>query len=752
MCDVAAGCAVCWIQTDSSTGSDRLCCSVAGDSEIVLDGTVERIAFHDGDSAFTVAKLASKQGEVTIVGKLVGIDEGMPVKLHGKWVVDRKWGKQFQVAEYELVTPKTAAGIEKFLGSKVFAGIGPSLAKRIVEKFGAETFDVIERTPQRLTEVIGIGAARATTIANVFATQRHVQDVMVFLFGLGVSGAFAARIVKKYGRDAIRIVKQNPYRLAHEIWGIGFRTADTIAGKLGIARDAPERLEAGLLHALETSVEDGNMHVPDDELIARAAELIEVGAELLAPRLAALEASKLVVREVLGDRGACSQLPELHDAEVDAAARLAELVKSRARPIALDIGAAIHAFESLTAVQLAAQQRLAVEAALRDTVTVITGGPGVGKTTIVKAIVHLARIAHRKVALAAPTGRAAKRLGEATGVEAMTIHRLLEFNPRAGGFQRGPEEQLDVDVLVIDEASMVDALLFRALVSALRLGAQLVLVGDVDQLPSVGAGAVLADVIASEAATVIRLTEIFRQAAESQIVVSAHRINRGELPDLDTPATTSDFYFISRDDPEAARATIVELVAERIPARFGLDAIGDIQVLTPMHRGELGTTAVNRALQERLNPSVGGAEIVRGERAYRRGDKVMQLRNDYDRSVFNGDIGVIDTVDPDAGVIRVDFDGRMTTYERAELDQLVHAYAVSVHKSQGSEYPAVVIPLVTQHFMMLQRSLLYTAVTRGKRLVVLVGSKRAVALAVRNADARRRYTWLAERVREATRE
>ena len=713
----------------------------------MLDGTVERIAFHDDDSSFTVAKLASKEGEVTIVGKLVGIDEGMPVKLHGKWVVDRKWGKQFQVAEYELVTPKTAQGIEKFLGSKVFAGIGPSLAKRIVEKFGTDTLDVIERTPQRLTEVIGIGGARAKTIAKVFASQRDVQDVMVFLFGVGVSGAFAARIVKRYGRDAIRVVRENPYRLAHEVWGIGFRTADAIAGKLGIARDAPQRLEAGLLHALEVSVEDGNMHVPDDELIARAAELLEVGAELLAPRLGALEVSKLVVREVLGDRGACSALPELHDAEVDAASRLAELVKSRARPIALDIAAAIHAFESLTAVELAAQQRLAVEAALRDTVTVITGGPGVGKTTIVKAIVHLARIAHRKVALAAPTGRAAKRLGEATGVEAMTIHRLLEFNPREGGFLRGPEEQLDVDVLVIDEASMVDAMLFRAVVGALRLGAQLVLVGDVDQLPSVGAGAVLADVIASEAATVIRLTEIFRQAAESHIVVSAHRINRGELPDLDTPATTSDFYFIAREDPEAARATIVELVSERIPARFGLDAITDIQVLTPMHRGELGTQAVNRALQEKLNPSVGGAEIVRGDRAYRRGDKVMQLRNDYDRSVFNGDIGVIDTVDPDAGVIRVDFDGRMTTYERAELDQLVHAYAVSVHKSQGSEYPAVVIPLVTQHFMMLQRSLLYTAVTRGKRLVVLVGSKRAVGLAVRNADARRRYTWLAERVR-----
>jgi exodeoxyribonuclease V alpha subunit len=531
------------------------------------------------------------------------------------------------------------------------------------------------------------------------------------------------------------------------VWGIGFRTADSIAAKLGMARDAPERLEAGLLHALETSVEDGNVHMPDDELMARAAELLEVAVDQLPARLAALESSKLVVREVLGDRGACTALPEYYEAEVASAERLAELVKARTRPIALDIGAAIHAFEHLTSLELAEQQRSAVEAALRDPCTVITGGPGVGKTTIVKAIVHLARIAHRKVALAAPTGRAAKRLGEATGVDAMTIHRLLEYNPQQGGFQRGREEPLDVDLLVIDEASMVDAMLFRAVVQSLRAGAQLVLVGDVDQLPSVGAGAVLADVIASTAATVIRLTEIFRQAAESKIVVNAHRINRGETPDLDAPAGASDFYFIQREDAEAARATIVELVAERIPARFGLDAITGIQVLTPMHRGDLGTAAVNRALQERLNPAIDGPEIVRGDRSFRRGDKVMQLKNDYDRNVFNGDIGVIETVDTTANVIRVDFDSRITTYERNELDQLVHAYAVSVHKSQGSEYPAVVISLVTQHFMMLQRSLLYTAVTRGKKLVVIVGSKRAVALAVKNADARRRYTWLAERVR-----
>jgi len=724
---------------------------MAGDPETTLDGTIERITFRNGENDYTVARLASADGEVTVVGKLFGVEEGMPVRLSGQWVVDRKWGRQFQVATCVPDTPKTVIGIEKFLGSKVFPGIGPALAKRLVEKFGRDTLEVIASQPQRLTEVIGIGTQRARQLSETIGQQRHVQEVMVFLFGLGVSPAFAARIVRKYGKDAIHVVRANPYRLAHEVWGIGFRTADAIADKLGIARDAPERLEAGLLHALETAAEDGHLHVPDDELAARAAELLQVPTEGLLPRLGALEARGLVVREVLGNRGACSALPELQHAEAEAAARLAELARTAPRTLALDVAAAIHAFENVTGVTLADQQRRAVEAALRDACTVITGGPGVGKTTIVKAIAHLARLGHRRVALAAPTGRASKRLAEATALEAMTIHRLLEYQPHESAFAKNRENPLEADVIVVDEASMIDTPLFRALVTAVRPGAQLVLVGDVDQLPSVGPGQVLADVIASDAATVIRLTEIFRQAAASKIVVSAHKINRGEVPDLDSAPGASDFYFIARDDPDAARATIVELVAERIPARFGFDAVADVQVLTPMHRGELGTAAINQALHERLNPPRdGGAELVRGDRRFRAGDKVMQLRNDYDKSVFNGDIGVIASIDVDGGVVRVDFgDGRVATYERAELDQLVHAYAVSVHKSQGSEYPAVVIPLVTQHFMMLQRSLLYTAVTRGKKLVVIVGTKRAVALAVKNADARRRYTWLAERVRAA---
>jgi len=717
-------------------------------AEVTLDGTLERVTFRSDDTGFTVARFVTAGREqVTVVGELVGVNEGLPLRLRGQWVQDKKFGKQFKIATYQLKSPETLVGIERFLGSGLIPGIGPAMAKRLVEKFGTETLEVIDKQPQRLTEVIGIGGKKAATIAEAFAGQRHVQDVMVFLRGHGVPAAFAARIVKKYGKDAINVVRANPYRLAHEVWGIGFRTADGIAMSLGIARDAPERLEAGLLHALETANEDGHMHLPDDELVQAAANLLGVPLEGLPPRLGGLETKHLVVRETLGERGPCSALPWAHEAEAVAAMRLAELARTPGRALSLDLHAAIHAFESVTGLALAPQQRKAVEAALVDKAVVITGGPGVGKTTIVKAIVHLAKLVHRKVALAAPTGRAAKRLGEATVHEAMTIHRLLEYNPHEGGFVKNRENLLDLDMLVIDEGSMVDAQLYRAVLDALPARAQLILVGDVDQLPSVGPGAVLADTIASEAATVIRLTEIFRQAAQSKIVVSAHAINHGEVPDLDAAGDQSDFYFINRDDPEAARATIVELVAERIAARFGFDPITDIQVLAPMHRGELGTAALNKALQDKLNPARGEAEVLRGERAYRRGDKVMQLKNDYDKSVFNGDIGVLRAIDPEAGTVTVDFDGRIASYERNELDQLVHAYAVSIHKSQGSEYPAVVLTLATQHYMMLQRSLLYTAVTRGKKLVVIVGSKRALGLAVKNADAKQRYTWLAERVR-----
>ncbi|MEO7735447.1 MAG: AAA family ATPase, partial [Kofleriaceae bacterium] len=469
--------------------------------EATLDGTLERFVFRSDDSGFTVARFeTSAHQHVTIVGELVGVNEGLPLRLRGQWIEDKKFGRQFRVATYQLRSPETLVGIERFLASGIIPGIGPELARRLTAHFKMDTLEVIDRQPQRLVEVSGIGAGRAAKLSAAFAAQREVQDVMVFLRGHGVSAAFAGRIVKKYGKDAINVVRANPYRLAHEIWGIGFRTADAIAEKLGIARDAPERLEAGLLHALEISAEDGHMHIPDDELVAAAAELLSIAADRLLARLGALEQHRLVVREVLGDRGPCTMMPWAYDAEVSSANLLSALVKTPARGLSLDVHAAIHAFEAVTMVTLADQQRRAVEAALVDKCTVITGGPGVGKTTIVKAIVHLAKLVHRRVALAAPTGRAAKRLGEATVMEAVTIHRLLEFQPHAGGFQRGPGNPLEADLIVIDESSMVDAQLFASLLAAVPAGAQLILVGDIDQLPSVGAGSVLADVIASEAA------------------------------------------------------------------------------------------------------------------------------------------------------------------------------------------------------------------------------------------------------------
>ena len=731
---------------------------------LTLDGELDRIVFRADDTGFTVGRFALTAGgePVTVVGNLLKVPEGMPLRLHGAWVTDKKWGRQFKVDSYATRTPETLVGIEKYLGSAGIPGVGPEMAKRLVKHFGMETLEIIHHAPERLTEVEGIGSVRAGRIAAAWAEHRHAQDVMVFLRGHGVSAGFAARIVKKWGNKAIEKIRENPYRLATEIWGIGFKTADAIAEKLGIARDAPARLEAGLLHAIGVQTEDGHAHVPDDALLVAAAELLAVDRDKLREPLAALEGSRLIVRESLGDRGPCVSLTAVWEVETAAATALAELARTPARALTIDVDAAVRDFEVASTLELAPQQRAAVVAAAVDKCVVITGGPGVGKTTIVKAIVHLAGLQRRAVALAAPTGRAAKRLGESTGREALTIHRLLEYQPHEGVFARGPSDPLDADVVVVDEASMIDIALFKALVVALRPDAQLVLVGDVDQLPSVGPGAVLADVISSRAATVVRLTEIFRQAAQSQIVVNAHRINHGEPPDLEARAAdapTTDFYFIAREEPAAARDTVVELVAERIPARFGFEPLAAVQVLVPMHRGELGTASLNAALQARLNPPRDGAgELTRGDRTFRTGDKVMQLKNDYDKNVYNGDIGVITALGklpagPDGGeppALRVDFgDGRTAVYDRSELDQLVHAYAVSVHKSQGSEYPAVVIPIATQHYMMLQRSLLYTAVTRGKQLVVLVGSRRAIGMAVRNATARQRWTWLAERVREA---
>jgi exodeoxyribonuclease V alpha subunit len=729
---------------------------MASDAAIV-EGTLERVVFQNPSTQWTVARLIPSQGgaPITVVGALLGLQPGLPLILRGTWVDDSRYGRQFRVASYQTRSPETLLGIERYLGSGLIPGIGAELAKRIVAAFGLRTLEVIEEEPGRLEEVEGIGRARAASIAEAWQAQRDIQDVMVFLRGHGVSPAYAARIYKRYGQDAMGLVRENPYRLALDIWGIGFKTADGIARSLGIEKSAPARLEAGLVHVLGELAEDGHAHAPEDALIARTAELLEVDVEPLTPALERLESSGLIMREPLGDRGQCASLIALWEQERDAAAALARLAETPMPASELDVESALAWFEEREGIELAPEQRRAIRAAALDKCVVITGGPGVGKTTIVRAITAIFAAKQRRVALCAPTGRAAKRLSESAGAPALTLHRLLEFQPRTASFERNASRPLEVDVVIVDEASMIDIGLARALLVALPPAAQLILVGDIDQLPSVGPGSVLADVIASEAATVVELREIFRQAAQSQIVVAAHRINRGELPELAPPSgddpTRTDFYFVGRDDPRAARDTLIELVAERIPQRFGFDAVAEIQVLAPMHRGDLGTAALNAALQARLNPS--GAmpfpEVSRGDRVFRAGDKVMQIRNDYDREVFNGDMGIVRAIEREPELVRVElFDGRVTEYRRDDLDQLVHAYAVSVHKSQGSEYPAVVLPLMMQHYMMLQRTLLYTAVTRGKQLVVVVGQARAVQMAVRQSAAKHRFTYLAERIRQ----
>jgi len=732
------------------------------DSE-TLDGTLERIVFQNSENQWTVARVAVAEdgAPVTVVGSLYGVSPGTLLSLRGTWEVDRKYGRQFRVESYHTRSPETLVGIERYLGSGLIPGIGPELAKRVVARFGLDTLAVIDKEPERLIEVEGIGPARARRVAESWVEQRDIQDVMVFLRGHGVSTAYAVRIYRRYGQDAIGVVRRNPYRLAIDIWGIGFKIADAIARTLGIDARSPERLEAGVLHVLGELTEDGHTHAPEEAVRTRAGELLgdEVDAVMLDGAIARLLASGLVVREILTGGAPCLSLAAMWLSEAEGAAAFAQLCATPMPAWSIDVEAALTWFEQRAGIALAAQQRRAVAAAMRDKCVVVTGGPGVGKTTIVRAIVTLLSAKRRAVGLAAPTGRAAKRLAESTGAVAVTLHRLLEFDPRRGLFERGPDNRLELDALVVDEVSMVDTDLFRALVAAMPPAAQLILVGDVDQLPSVGPGAVLADIIASGAASVVELTEIFRQAAESRIVVNAHRVNRGEAPDLESPPGgepgRSDFYFVERDDPQAARDTLVDLVCDRIPARFDLDARRDVQVLTPMHRGEVGTMALNQVLQSRLNPpSLERGEISRGERVVRVGDKVMQVKNDYDKDVYNGDVGLVRGLrgGDDAGerILEVELvDGRVVDYTAADMDQLAHAYAISVHKSQGSEYPAVVIPLLTQHYLMLQRNLLYTAITRGKRLVVVVGSRRAVMMAVKNRDARSRWTWLAERVRAA---
>jgi exodeoxyribonuclease V alpha subunit len=709
----------------------------------VLAGLVERVTYQNGENGFCVirVKARSHRDLVTVVGHAATIAAGEWITASGDWVNDRTHGQQFKARFLKTSEPTSVEGIEKYLASGMIRGIGPTYAKKLLRAFGEKVFEVIETQADRLREVGGIGPVRAARIVAAWAEQKAVREIMVFLHSHGVGTARAVRIFKTYGADAIQVMTENPYRLARDVRGIGFKTADAMAMKLGIKKTAIVRVRAGISYALTEAMDEGHCGLPTDELVPLAEKLLEVPQELIGTALDLEFQEGTVIADRVGETP-CVFLAGLHRAERTIAERLMCLANGKLPWSWIDPGKALPWVEQRIGLALAESQVAAIRLALMSKVLVMTGGPGVGKTTIVNAILRILAAKGVEILLCAPTGRAAKRMKEATGFEAKTIHRLLEVDPKGGGFKRGEDNPLDCDLLVVDETSMVDVMLMQALMKAVPDKAALLLVGDIDQLPSVGPGQVLADVISSHAVPVVRLTEVFRQAAQSRIITSAHRINQGTIPDLSPPDAESDFYFVQADDPENAVARIIELVKTRIPRRFGFDPIRDIQVLCPMNRGGVGARSLNIELQAALNPA-GDRKVERFGWTFAPGDKVMQIENDYDKEVYNGDIGFVTGVEPDEGELTASFDERTVTYSFGELDTLVPAYAATIHKSQGSEYPAVVIPVMTQHYAMLQRNLLYTGVTRGKRLVVLVGQKKAVAIAVRNVSGRRRWSKLA---------
>jgi exodeoxyribonuclease V alpha subunit len=725
----------------------------------VLEATLERITFANEETGFTVARADTGRGGdlVTVVGTLLGAQPGELLRMRGRWGSHPQFGRQFQVDDFRTVLPATVQGIRRYLGSGLIKGIGPKLAEKIVDHFGVDALDVIESSPERLIEVPKLGPKRTALIAAAWQEQRAIKEVMVFLQGVGVSTSLAVRIYKQYGDQAIEVVRTEPYRLASDVWGIGFKTADTIAQAVGIPHDSPQRVKAGLQFTLSEASGSGHCFLPDQELVAEAIKILQVDTGLVIECLGELVAEQGVIREEVPDADpehpvAAIYLVPFHRAEISLAGQLLRLKDSPVdrMPAFADLAwdRALPWLAERTGVELAPEQELAVKLALTEKVAVLTGGPGCGKSFTVRSIVTLASAKRAKIVLAAPTGRAAKRLTELTGHEAVTIHRLLELKP-GGEAAYDRDRPLDADLIVVDEASMLDLLLANKLGKAIAPGTHLLLVGDVDQLPSVGAGEVLRDLLAAGTPIPhVRLTRIFRQASKSGVVTNAHRINAGDYPHT---RGLADFFHFSTDDTEQAAELTVDVVARRIPAKFGLDPRRDIQVLVPMHRGPAGAGALNVLLQEAVNPAREGRPERRfGGRIFRVGDKVIQLRNNYDKGangIFNGTQGVIIGMDHDEQklTLRTD-DDETVDYEFGELDELTHSYAMSIHRSQGSEYPCVVVPVTMSAWMMLQRNLLYTAVTRAKTLVVLVGAKKAIAQAVRVAGAGRRHTALHHRL------
>ena len=707
---------------------------------------VERVTYQNETNGYSVIKCRAKgyADLITVVGSMPEVHVGSVLTLSGEWTVNPKFGRQFTVSGFEETLPATVYGIEKYLGSGLVKGIGPKFAARIVRAFGAETLNVIEEDPDALLRVPGIGKLRVERIKKSWDEQKEIKNIMLFLQGHDVSTTHATKIYKTYGSDSIRVVKENPYRLADDIWGIGFRTADTIAEKLGVEKETAVRLRSGLLYTLNKLSDEGHCYARRDQLLKTGAELLAVEESVLPAVLDEMVRQDDVKTELIdGEDSAPGEtavyLPPFWFAETGTAKRLKQIFSSppsvKVKPQGLE-----ERIRRVTGLNYDPAQMDAIRCAAGSKILILTGGPGTGKTTTTLGILTAFRQAGAKILLAAPTGRAAKRLSETTGMEARTIHRLLEFKPPEG-CQKNEQNPLEGDVLILDECSMIDIMLMYSLLKAVPDSMTLIFVGDVDQLPSVGAGNVLRDLIDAGVFPVVRLTKIFRQAAASRIITNAHRINRGRMPDLSN-GKQSDFFFLEEEDPETAAQEIVRLVKERLPRAYGT---WDIQVLTPMQRGAVGAANLNQVLQAALNADAAG--LRRGGTEYRLHDKVMQIRNNYDKEVFNGDIGTVCRVNTEDRELTVSFDGREVLYDVTELDELVLAYAATVHKSQGSEYPIVVMPVLMTHYVMLQRNLVYTGVTRAKKLMVMIGSTKALALAVRNVTVTRRNTMLKERLK-----
>ena len=705
----------------------------------ILRGLVDRVVFHNEDNGYCILKVVpeGQRETVSLIGKAPRVVAGEEFEARGTWEANRDFGAQFKADELKLRKPDSLHGIERYLGSGLIDGIGPAYAKRIVEKFGPKVFEIIENESKKLEEVEGVGRKRRQEIRESWMKQKAIHGIMLFLHQHGISSSRALRIYKTYGEEAQAVLKENPYRLAQDIRGIGFRTADDIACQLGVAEDAPERIRAGILHVLETAAGSGHCCFPEPQAVTKALELLGAAEALVAAQVESLVTSEEVERH-----GEFLYLPHLRAAEQSIAKSVKTLAALPAAYPVMDEAAELAWVMKQTGKELAASQQRAVCEALRQRLLIITGGPGVGKTTILRSILQILQEKQVRLVLAAPTGRAAKRLAESTGLEAKTLHRLLEYQGE-GKWGRHRGNPLAGDLFVVDEASMIDAPLMAQFLAALPQGAHLLIVGDADQLPSVGPGMVLHDLISSGHAPCVKLTEIFRQAASSRIITSAHAINGGQVPDL-RPSRQSDFFFLEAATPEEIRETIVQLAHTRLPARYGFDPITDIQVLTPMNRNLLGTQSLNHALQLALNPpNEVKYEIERFNTTFRVGDKVIQTQNNYDKEVFNGDIGHIVAIDSEPLKVHVRYEAsRLVEYEPGELDELQPAYALTIHKSQGSEFPCVIIPVSTQHYVLLERSLIYTAVTRAKRLCVLVGDQRALSLAVSKQESRKRWTGL----------